>query len=108
MRLLHVHTLEFRQFERDPPRYAIASHRWPAGQEATIEDVRNRHGRITNKSGYKKIQGFAEYVRKHIPHVDWLWIDTCCVNQDSSQGTCNESIILPWDGMIQHDVSLRQ
>ncbi|KAK6427225.1 hypothetical protein LTR81_000570 [Elasticomyces elasticus] len=82
MRLLNVHTLEFSHFHGDVPIYIIASHRWKAGTEVMIEDVENR--RNTKKSGYEKIEGFARYIKKHVPEVQWLWIDTCCVNQSSS------------------------
>ena len=27
------------------------------------------------------MQGFADYVKEQIPHVEWLWIDTCCIDQ---------------------------
>ena len=83
MRLLNVHTFEFHEFYRDVPKYVTASHRWSAGNEASIEDVKNR--RNTDKSGYQKVEGFAKFVREYIRDVSWLWIDTCCVNQDSSQ-----------------------
>jgi ankyrin repeat domain-containing protein 50 len=83
MRLLNVHTLEFSDYSEDVPKYAVASHRWKARTEATIKDVRNK--RKTDKDGYRKVEGFAKYVREHVCHVEWLWIDTCCVNQDSSQ-----------------------
>jgi hypothetical protein len=83
MRLLNVHTLEFREYSYDLPKYAIASHRWKAGTEATIKDVRNKQN--TDKDGYGKVESFAKYVREHVCYVEWLWIDTCCVNQDSSQ-----------------------
>ena len=83
MRLLNVHTFEFSDYSDDLPKYAIASHRWKAGTEATIKDVRNK--RNTDKDGYEKVESFAKYVREHVCHVEWLWIDTCCVNQDSSQ-----------------------
>lgn len=83
MRLLNVRTLKFSEYSEDVPKYAIASHRWKAGTEATIKDVRNK--RNTDKDGYVKLEGFAKYVRENIYHVEWLWIDTCCVNQDSSQ-----------------------
>ena len=83
MRLLNVHTLEFSEYSEDVPKYAVASHRWKTGTEATIKDVRNKWK--TDKDGYRKVEGFAKYVRKHVCHVEWLWIDTCCVNQDSSQ-----------------------
>ena len=48
-----------------------------------LADVKNR--RNTDKSGYKKVEGLAKYVREQIGSVKYLWIDTCCVNQDSSQ-----------------------
>ncbi|KAK3070886.1 hypothetical protein LTR53_009657 [Teratosphaeriaceae sp. CCFEE 6253] len=81
MRLLNVQTLGFTQFHRKVPRYIAASHRWKAGSEAMIGDIQNR--RNTDKSGYTKVTGFARYIREHIREVEWLWIDTCCVNQDS-------------------------
>ena len=83
MQLLNVQSLEFH--ERDLPTltYAIASHTWKRGTEASIEDVRDK--RNTGKEGYRKVQGFAEYVNAHIPHVEWLWIDTCCIKQDSDR-----------------------
>ena len=83
MRLLNVYTFQFSEFPDRPPPYAIASHRWKAGTEATIKDIRNR--RNTDKDGCRKVESFAKYVREHVCDVEWLWIDTCCVNQDSSQ-----------------------
>lgn len=83
MRLLNIHTLEFREYHSDAPRYAIASHRWIAGSEATYKDVRRR--RNTDQSGHRKVIAFATYVKEHIANVDWLWIDTCCIDEKSSQ-----------------------
>lgn len=83
MRLINVHTLEFSEYSSNVPKYAIASHRWKAGTEAMIKDIRNKQN--TDKDGYVKVEGFAKYVREHVRHVEWLWIDTCCVNQESSQ-----------------------
>jgi hypothetical protein len=83
MRLLDVHTLTFTIFPEDSrPDYAIASHRWLDGTEAMFEDVVERR---TNLEGYKKVVGFAEYVKAKIPHIKWLWIDTCCIKQDSDR-----------------------
>lgn len=83
MRLLNIRSLEFAEFhDDDRPNYAIASHRWHDGCEVTLQDVRER--RNSNKSGYKKILDFAEYVKEHIPGVEWVWIDTCCINKDSA------------------------
>jgi hypothetical protein len=79
MRLLNVHTLEFSKHHPDnTPRYAIASHRWFGDAEASLKDVQKK--RNTDTDGYKKVQGFADYVRDYIPHVEWLWIDTCCID----------------------------
>ncbi|KAK1809429.1 hypothetical protein LTR12_016209 [Friedmanniomyces endolithicus] len=84
MRLLNVHDLSFRVFLGEgTPRYVTASHRWGEETETTIKDVQKR--RNPDKIGYRKMEGFAQYVREHIPHVDWLWIDTCCINQESDR-----------------------
>ncbi|KAK1809115.1 hypothetical protein LTR12_016522 [Friedmanniomyces endolithicus] len=89
MRLLNVSTLQFREFHRDTPRYIAASHRWKAGMEAMIGDIQNRSN--VDKSGFQKVEGFAKYVRANFKDVEWLWIDTCCINQDSSQEV-NEAV----------------
>ncbi|KAK0806639.1 hypothetical protein LTR75_002527 [Friedmanniomyces endolithicus] len=89
MRLLNVSTLQFREFHRDTPRYIAASHRWKAGMEAMIGDIQNRSN--VDKSGFQKVEGFAKYVRENFKDVEWLWIDTCCINQDSSQEV-NEAV----------------
>ncbi|KAK4501641.1 hypothetical protein PRZ48_007450 [Zasmidium cellare] len=84
MRLLNVSTLSLEKFDPDSiPRYVIASHRWTKGQEASFEDVKNVQN--VDKSGYKKILGLAKYVREHLPDVEWLWIDTCCIDDRHSQ-----------------------
>lgn len=84
MRLLSVHTLEFREYHGDDvPKYAIASHRWYAGSEATLKDVRRK--RNTETTGFLKVLAFTRYVREHISGIDWIWIDTCCIDQKSSQ-----------------------
>jgi hypothetical protein len=82
MRLLHVHDFTFTDFPHNPPKYITASHRWQQ-PEASLTDIRTKQNAHT--LGYRKVQGFAKYIRENIPDVHWLWIDTCCVNQDSSQ-----------------------
>lgn len=79
MRLLDVRTLAFSEFPDDKtrPKYAIASHRW-AVDEATFEDV--NEGRKKSSAGYRKVEDFVRYVRENVS-VDWLWIDTCCINK---------------------------
>lgn len=95
MRLLNVTSLDFRDFYDDQlPKYVIASHRWVEGCEVTLQDIMER--RNTDKSGYKKIVQFARYVKKHVPMVEWLWVDTCCINKDSA-AELSESLNLMFD-----------
>ncbi|WPH04423.1 Hypothetical protein R9X50_00731400 [Acrodontium crateriforme] len=95
MRLLNVHNFKFTEFRDDNrPNYVIASHRWFDGCEATFQDVRD--GYNCDKAGYDKIKAFAEYVRKNVQSVEWLWIDTCCINKDSA-AELSEAINLMFD-----------
>lgn len=81
MRLINVHTLELKTFHRDVPKYVTASHRWEEEEEASMDDVINKTN--TDKRGFKKMEGFAKYIREDLRElqIDWLWIDTCCVDQ---------------------------
>lgn len=84
MRLLNIHDLAFRWFHpNQTPKYAIASHRWAEGAEASIKDVSEK--RNTDSIGYRKITGFAEFIKENVTDIEWMWIDTCCINQESSQ-----------------------
>lgn len=47
------------------------------------EDVRERKN--TDTAGYRKVRGFAEYIKAHLPLIKWLWIDTCCIKQQSDR-----------------------
>lgn len=81
MRLLNVHSLTFYDYHFEPdqiPKYAIASHRWGRGAETSLEEVQEH--RNIDKTGYKKVLEFADHVKSHIPDVDWLWIDTPCLD----------------------------
>jgi hypothetical protein len=91
MRLLNVHTFEFRTFLGDDvPNYSIASHRW-IHDEASIKDIIKK--RNIESGGYQKVEGFCSYVKQanalykdSHPDLccDYLWIDTCCIDQKSS------------------------
>ena len=84
MRLLRVSTLEFSSFPPDEiPKYAILSHKW-GREESSFQEATRKHNDDVEKEGYKKVKDFAEYVMKSLPHVKWIWIDTCCINQESS------------------------
>jgi ankyrin repeat protein len=82
MRLLNVNTLDFREFYggRRRPRYVVASHRWRES-EASYQDLREK--RNCDSEGFKKIEAFAKFVRDNIPSVEWLWLDTVCINKES-------------------------
>ncbi|KAK3669523.1 hypothetical protein LTR78_010577 [Recurvomyces mirabilis] len=95
MRLLRVENLECRDFGiNEAPKYVVASHRWVKGCEVSLQDIQD--GRNKEKSGYRKVEEFAEFVRKHIPSVEWLWVDTCCINKESA-AELSEAVNLMFD-----------
>ncbi|KJX97208.1 hypothetical protein TI39_contig530g00002 [Zymoseptoria brevis] len=87
MRLLNVHTLRLQNFEQgaDRPPYAIASHRW-------YNDEIDKHdfeaGLKQAGESYKKTEAFCRYVANRrgpgLQPLDWIWIDTCCIDKRSS------------------------
>lgn len=81
MRLLNVHTLELEEFtDEDLPPYAITSHRWgKTSHETTYDDV--AHARQQQKPGYQKVLNFCKFVRDCQLDLDWIWIDTCCIDK---------------------------
>lgn len=86
MRLLHIDSFTFEEIHESsnnpPPPYAIASHRWIAGTEASLADVSNKEN--TSKPGYCKVEGFVAFIKANAPQIKYLWIDTCCIDQKSS------------------------
>ena len=91
MRLLNVHTLGLEEFfDQQIPPYAILSHRW-SFDEFTYKDMKK--GRMKDGLGYKKITECAAFVKgrgryESFAHgnraIDWVWIDTCCIEKRSS------------------------
>lgn len=78
MRLLNTHNLNLEEFfPQDVPRYAILSHTW-GSEEITFSELK----RSNRKAGYKKIRGFCD--RAVEAGLDYAWVDTCCINKDSS------------------------
>jgi hypothetical protein len=81
MRLLNVEILKLSYFaEQDRPPYVVASHRRAVG-ETTLKDVRDHTN--TNSVGCVKVTSFANFIRKHLSLIKWLWMNTCCINKDS-------------------------
>lgn len=107
MRLINVHTLEFREFlDGRIPRYCILSHRW-GDDEVTYKEFRK--GLRKDSAGYRKIADFCKFVRHTsildmgtlkreafldpelldystpvLIQIDWIWVDTCCIDKRSS------------------------
>lgn len=81
MRLINTSTLELREFVKDPPPYAILSHRW-TDDELSYKDFAK--GRNKESIGYNKVKHFCEFVKAHNSRrlwktpVEWVWVDTCC------------------------------
>jgi hypothetical protein len=48
-----------------------------------FEDVQT--GQRTDTSGFKKVQGFAKFIRENLTSIDWMWIGIRCVNQASDR-----------------------
>ncbi|KAF2168774.1 hypothetical protein M409DRAFT_65182 [Zasmidium cellare ATCC 36951] len=99
MRLINVQTLELEEFDANPPRYAILSHRW-VGREVSYEhypDPQTRTG-----ASFEKISKFCEIVRTGFKisgrvqePVAWAWVDTCCIDKRSS-AELSEAINSMW------------
>lgn len=98
MRLLNVYTLEFCEFHGDHiPPYVVTSHRWTT-DEASYKDVLKRKNQ--DSKGYNKILNFCSFARPACKDangqpIQWIWIDTCCINQNSS-AEVSESINSMW------------
>ncbi|KAE8166820.1 heterokaryon incompatibility protein-domain-containing protein [Aspergillus tamarii] len=89
MRLLRTNSvsLQLEEFGEDKIntrkiKYAILSHRW-GDDETSFQDLaRLDENRLKGTNGYKKIQCFLE--RAAQDGYDYAWIDTCCINKESS------------------------
>ncbi|KAK4182245.1 HET-domain-containing protein [Podospora australis] len=79
MRLLHVKTLKMRDFPKEPPLYAILPHTW-GDEEVSLQEFAS-DDRETKK-GFAKIKGCCR--QAHSDGLDWVWIDTCCIDKTSS------------------------
>jgi len=72
-------TLSLALFYKNPPRYAILSHRW-VDDEPTFQDIEQGVG--TGKAGYTKLQFCARQAAKD--GLRYFWVDTVCINKTSS------------------------
>lgn len=87
MRLINIHTLDMKEFVAGIPPYAILSHRW-TDDEITLKEFRKRLK--LDSVGYKKLIQFCKMVKRlesarpSFRNVEWVWIDTCCIDKRSS------------------------
>ena len=84
MWLLNTTTLQLHEFmgeQFEIPHYAILSHTWST-EEVTFRDMRKSIENARQKTGFAKIEGCCRQALKD--HLDWVWIDTCCIDKRSS------------------------
>ena len=94
--LLNIYDFSFTEFNGENiPSYVIASHRWTS-QEVNFKDVQRKNNQ--HKAGYRKVMGFCFFARSRNKSisglrtneyggadiVNWIWIDTCCIDKKSS------------------------
>jgi hypothetical protein len=84
MRLVNVHTLGLESLLPGRiPRYAILSHTW-GNDEILFADMAAERATIVERTGYAKIVDCCAQIRKRRPDLDYVWIDTCCIDKSSS------------------------
>ncbi|KAI1262634.1 hypothetical protein F5Y18DRAFT_148234 [Xylariaceae sp. FL1019] len=98
MWLINARTLELKEFLGDRPPYAVLSHTWD-GDELTFKDMSKGRGR--DKRGFQKVQLLCGQAIKD--HIDWAWIDTCCIDKRSS-AELSEAINSMFDWYEKSDV----
>ena len=82
MRLLNTRTRLLRDYSTTLiPKYAILSHTWsiPEDEALFTDFVRDVADQMTE---YRKIRFACDQAVKD--GYEWIWIDTCCMNKDSS------------------------
>lgn len=73
-------SLELEEYSGDAiPAYAIFSHTWE-DDEVLFADIQNQH--YSQKQGFWKVKYAMEQAQ--LDGVNYLWVDTCCINKDSS------------------------
>ena len=93
MRLLHTTEYILKDHIAPIPEYAILSHKWLKdkdgnGIEITFKSFNTRQlkGQMRIEPQFirslEKIRGACEQARKD--KMQWLWIDTCCIDKSSS------------------------
>jgi len=80
MRLLHTNELYLKDFIGDKvPPYVVLSHTW-GDEEITLDDIKS--GTASLRKSYDKLRGACTQATRD--GFEWLWIDTCCIDKNSS------------------------
>ncbi|KAI1613042.1 heterokaryon incompatibility protein-domain-containing protein [Exophiala viscosa] len=109
MRLINTHTGEFRTFwDSQRPHYAILSHTWGDEEVSYLDylfltsnlpvtSVGVIHALLktprADSAGIRKIRNCCKLAKSR--GYDWVWIDTCCIDQSSS-AELSEAINSMW------------
>ena len=82
MRLLNTDDLTFKDWndEDDIPPYVAVSHRW-SDNEVSLHDVERGQPDVPSPS-WRKLLSVCQRAKGHM--YDYLWMDTCCIDQRSS------------------------
>lgn len=82
MRLINTSTFTQVEFDGDDsiPPYAILSHTW-GEHEVSFRDYQDQ-GYAQSLAGFQKIDNVCRLASAR--HLDWVWIDTCCIDKSSS------------------------
>jgi hypothetical protein len=89
MRLLNTKSYEFHD-SQDPivlasPQYAVLSHRWQT-PKITLQTFKtdDLHNANTQTPQLDKIRQACGKARDRTPPLDWVWIDSCCIDKTNA------------------------
>ena len=114
MRLLNVDSLELEDFYSQPPKYATLSHTWGAQKDEvsvqTLQVVAPEVRKLFSTglgsgpvNGISKIAGCCIQAKKVEPQLQYVWIDTCCIDKTSATEE-TESINSMFDWYAESEV----
>lgn len=80
MRLIHSKDIVLKEFfDERVPGYAILSHTW-GDHELSLQVFNSDHAQ--QHRGWQKVRDACQLAQSH--RLDWVWIDTCCIDKTSS------------------------
>lgn len=82
MRLLNtnIDTMQLHEFTTNVPKYVILSHTWLDEGKVEFDDVSKPD--VRDMPGYQKLLAACRQASND--GYEWIWIDTCCINKNSS------------------------